>query len=246
MKSIIAIAAAVVTMSGIAFAGEMEHLSASSKFTAIDLSSIRSMELPVQTMDIKAGAVTLSGTKSTEISAAPQAASEAAPDVLIRKLSDEVLKVYKNATAGELLELLQPYCDFERMTENTLGKKLWEQATEDQRTRLVKEFRLVLARTFSGSLKMVSVAGGLSVEVKPLAAQPNPDEALVTTSVKVYGQSASSLDYKMYKNGSEWKVVDVLMGGFSAVTTYRSQFSAVIGRSGLEGLITALAEKNKK
>ena len=246
MKSITAIAAAVLTVSAVAFAGEMELTTVSANLADIDLSAIRSVNVPVPAGALKAGPGGLPAANNSELSPADPGASDIAPDALVRTLSDEVLKSYKTATTEELLALLQPYCDFERMTEHAMGKKFWEQATEEQRKNIVKEFRMILARTFSGSLKAISMAGGLSVEVKPLGPQQNPDEALVNTVVKVYGQTASSLDYRLNKKGAAWKVSDVLMSGFSAVTTYRSQFAAVIGRSGIDGLINALAEKNKK
>jgi phospholipid transport system substrate-binding protein len=42
-----------------------------------------------------------------------------------------------------------------------------------------------------------------------------------------------------------WKVYDVAVDSVSLVTNYRSQFDSIVGKSGIDGLIHDLSEKNK-
>jgi phospholipid transport system substrate-binding protein len=43
---------------------------------------------------------------------------------------------------------------------------------------------------------------------------------------------------------STWKVYDVVVEGVSLVTNYRSSFSEEVSRSGIDGLIKTLKERN--
>ncbi|MCC6880313.1 MAG: ABC transporter substrate-binding protein, partial [Rhodocyclaceae bacterium] len=47
------------------------------------------------------------------------------------------------------------------------------------------------------------------------------------------------------KNGSAWKVYDVVVAGVSLVTNYRSSFATEIRNGGIDGLIKTLKAKNK-
>jgi len=41
-------------------------------------------------------------------------------------------------------------------------------------------------------------------------------------------------------------VIDIIIEGVSLITNYRSQFSSEIKTNGMDGLIKALAQKNKE
>ena len=49
----------------------------------------------------------------------------------------------------------------------------------------------------------------------------------------------------MWKSPQGWKVYDINVENVSLIITYRSQFSEEVARSGIEGLIAKLAEKNR-
>jgi phospholipid transport system substrate-binding protein len=49
----------------------------------------------------------------------------------------------------------------------------------------------------------------------------------------------------MEKTDSGWKVFDVLIDGASLVTTYRGSFNDQIQKSGVDGLVKTLQERNQ-
>ncbi len=49
----------------------------------------------------------------------------------------------------------------------------------------------------------------------------------------------------MEKTAQGWKVYDITVENVSLVITYRSQFGEEVGRSGIDGLIRSLVEKNR-
>jgi len=166
-----------------------------------------------------------------------------APDVMVKTMTDEVLKIVKTAPKEEIIALLLPNFNFEHMTRLAAGK-YWPQAAEEQRKGLVTEFRTLLVRTYSIALDMA--AKGSVIEVKPLGPQQAPGEAVVKTVAKQSGQSPINIDYRMELVGTAWQAYDVTIDGISLVTNYRSQFASVIAGSGMDGLIKVLAEKNGK
>ncbi|MCK5364037.1 MAG: ABC transporter substrate-binding protein, partial [Gammaproteobacteria bacterium] len=52
------------------------------------------------------------------------------------------------------------------------------------------------------------------------------------------------VNYRLHCRNNVWKLFDVSIAGVSMVTTYRSAFSAEVKKSGLDGLIKALQQKN--
>jgi phospholipid transport system substrate-binding protein len=49
----------------------------------------------------------------------------------------------------------------------------------------------------------------------------------------------------MAKTPDGWKAYDVIVAGVSLVTNYRDEFNDEIKRSGVDGLIKKLTDKNK-
>ena len=188
------------------------------------------------------------------LGAAPGArAADEAPEVLIKRLSDEVLDMIradKSIQGGALKPLIaivdnkiMPNVDFVRMTASATGPA-WRRATPEQRQKLQDEFKILLVRTYAGALKQVS---DQTVEVKPMRAGPDDKEVLVRTQVTGRGDPIQ-LDYRLERTpgqGAGWKIFDLNVLGVWLVTNYRSQFGEQINQNGIDGLIKALAERNQ-
>ena len=50
----------------------------------------------------------------------------------------------------------------------------------------------------------------------------------------------------MRKSDAGWKVYDVVVGDLSLVQSYRGTFNTEVQKGGVEGLIKALADKNRQ
>ena len=181
-----------------------------------------------------------------------QAADEA-PDLLIKRLADDVLatiKADKSIQAGDTAKVMvlvenkiMPNVDFQRMTAAAVGPA-WRQASPDQQKRLQQEFKTLLVRTYSGALAQVDEQ---VITVKPLRASPTDSEVVVRTEIRGRGDPIQ-LDYRLEKTpgqGAGWKIYNLNVLGVWLVETYRSQFAQEINAKGLDGLIASLAERNK-
>jgi phospholipid transport system substrate-binding protein len=183
-------------------------------------------------------------------SGAAMAQAVEAPDVLIKRLSSEVLDTIKSDKAiqgGDTSKVIalvdskiMPNLNFARMTASAVGRS-WRQATPEQQKRLQDEFKVLLVRTYSGALSEVK---DQTIAMKPLRSAPEDTEVIVRTEVKGRGDPIQ-LDYRMEKAATGWKIYDLNVLGVWLVETYRSQFAQEINASGVDGLITKLAERNK-
>jgi phospholipid transport system substrate-binding protein len=185
-------------------------------------------------------------------SAFANAPANEAPDALVKRISADVLetaKTDKEIQAGNqkrVMDLVEtkilPYVDFERMTALAAGRA-WRDATPEQKKQLSQEFRTLLIFTYSGALSQVK---NETVEFKPMRADPADNEVEVRSQVNVARGEPVQLNYRLEKSGTGWKIFDINVLGAWLVETYKGNFAAEISKSGIDGLIKALAERNKK
>ncbi len=180
-------------------------------------------------------------------------AATEAPDALIKRISTEVLnaaksnKEIKQGNQRQIYTLVEnkifPYVDFQRMTSLAAGR-YWRQATPAQKEQLTKEFRDLLVYTYSNAMSKVD---NQRLEFKPLRMAPDATETVVYSRiVQPRGGDPIELSYRMEKTDNGWKIYDVNVMGAWLVETYKGTFSSEIGRSGIDGLIQMLAQKNKQ
>ncbi|MES2634723.1 MAG: ABC transporter substrate-binding protein [Pseudomonadota bacterium] len=180
-------------------------------------------------------------------------AAEETPDVMIKRLSDEVLGAIrqdKAIQAGDTSRVIalvdskiMPNVNFQRMTAAAVGPA-WRQATPEQQRRLQEEFKILLVRTYSGALSQVD---DQTISIKPQRGATTDTDVLVRTEIRGRGDPIQ-LDYRLEKTpgqGSGWKIYNLNVLGVWLVETYRSQFATEINSKGIDGLITALATRNK-
>jgi len=180
------------------------------------------------------------------------AQAQEGPDALVKRLSQEILDTAKNdkdIQAGNQKKVydmvenkILPYIDFPRMTSLAAGKS-WKEATPDQQKQLTNEFRTLLVFTYSGAISQIK---DQRVEFKPLRADPADTEVEVRSQVIQARGEPVVLNYRLEKLPAGWKIFDINVLGAWLVETYKGSFAAEISKSGIDGLIKTLAEKNKK
>jgi len=174
----------------------------------------------------------------------------ARPDAMVKAVTSEVTAVLKHdRAAGERTDIdrlvekkILPLFDFQRMTSMAVARN-WRDASPEQQSALVAEFRTLLVRTYSVSL---SSYRDQEIDYKPLRAVAGDTEVLVMSSVRQPGAQAVTIDYAMEDTLAGWKVYDVKVAGVSLVITYRETFAATVRDGGIDGLIETLAGKNRQ
>jgi phospholipid transport system substrate-binding protein len=171
------------------------------------------------------------------------------PDAMMSSLTEEVMAVlHEDRAAGrdsDLAQLIEkrivPVFDFPHMTRIALARS-WRLASPAQQAELTAQFKTLLVRTYSRSLAEL---GDQAIHYKPLRAAAGESDVTVRSSLRRSGAEPLNIDYDMSYGLAGWQVYDVKIAGVSLVLAYRESFAGVVRESGIDGLIKALAEKNR-
>jgi phospholipid transport system substrate-binding protein len=179
------------------------------------------------------------------------AASQTAPDELIRKISDKVLHILVTDEAlrdgdtrqaiGLVEQVVLPHFNFRRMTMLAVGRD-WRNATPAQQQRLTDAFYQLLVRTYSNALTLYR---DQTIGVSPLRAQPTDKMVKVQTEIRKTDGQPVTVDYLLEQGSDGWKVFDVVIAGASLVSNYRGTFAQQIHTGGIDRLIDALEAKGR-
>lgn len=177
--------------------------------------------------------------------------AQEAPDALVQRVTEDVLEIIRkdrdiqSGDTRKVIELVDkkvlPNFNFTHMTALALGKE-WRKATPQQQSQLTAEFKTLLVRTYSNALTSYK---NQKVVYKPFKMASAETDVLVRTEVLQPGGKPVQLDYSLEKQEQGWKVYDVVVAGISLVTNYRDQFNQEVRNGGIDGLIAAIAAKNR-
>ncbi len=187
------------------------------------------------------------------LAASAHASSMEAPDALVKRISKEVMdaakanKEIKQGNQKQIYALVEntifPHVNFQRMTSLAAGR-YWRQATPEQKEQLTREFRDLLVYTYANAVTKID---NQRLEFKPLRMSPNATDVVVYSRIiQPRGGEPIELSYRMEKTDNGWKIYDVNVLGAWLIETYKGTFASEISRSGIDGLINALAQKNKQ
>lgn len=170
------------------------------------------------------------------------------PQQVIQSVSQQLQQKLQNkAFASNFAQVtrfvdgvIYPHTDFDVIAPLVLGKH-WKTATPDERERFKNEFRTMLVRSYSRAFVEYS---NWTIRFLPLDAGADAKKVIVKTEVLQPNLNPVSVDYRMFFKGN-WRVYDIIIGGVSLVTNYRSTFSEDIQKKGsLSAVIDALAKRN--
>jgi len=177
--------------------------------------------------------------------------AQEAPDALVRQVTEDVLDIIRkdkdiqNGNAHKVIDLVDkkvlPHFNFTHMTALAVGKD-WRKASPQQQQQLAGEFKTMLVRTYSNALTGYK---NQKIVYKPFKMNAGDTDVLVRTEVVQPGSKPVQLDYSLEKLEAGWKVYDMTVAGISLVTNYRDQFAQEVRSGGIDGLIAAIAAKNK-
>ena len=180
---------------------------------------------------------------------AGQAWAASEPQDVVKKLDDGLITMMKAGPAAGFAgraavigPVLDQVVDLAEMTRLTLGAA-GRNVTPEQMDKVVAAFRRFsvanYARNFDsfGGEKFEQDAprsGGAGVMVVPTKLIPGDGSAPV------------ELDYVLKVSGDQWKITDVLAdGAISQMAARRSEFTGILRKDGVDGLVNALDARTK-
>jgi phospholipid transport system substrate-binding protein len=171
----------------------------------------------------------------------PQLPIHTASEKLQERLQDKSFTKDFTKITQYVNEVIDPYTDFDRISALVLGK-LWKTATTEEKERFKHEFKTLLVRSYSRAFVEFKE---WSVRFLPLNMENDTTKVIVKTEVIQPGIQPIGVDYRMFLTDGQWKAYDIMIGGVSLVTTYRTTFTNEVQAKGsLSAVIDSLAKRN--
>lgn len=172
------------------------------------------------------------------------------PVEMLKRTSDQVIKILVDEREQlqqnpdriyQIVdEYILPYIDDVSMAKLALGKN-WRKASREQKLAFVDEFRNLLVRTYSKSLLEFR---DQKINFFPVNVDKDTKKISVKAEVIQPGGPPVPLAYRMRIKNDAWKVYDIKVDGISLVTSYRGTFTQEVRKSGIDGLLKYLRDKN--
>ena len=165
---------------------------------------------------------------------------------VIQSGTDKVLTIIHQSKTGqaphlrqeedEIFKIVSSYFNFDEMSKRSLGDP-WDQQSPEKRQEFAELFKRLLFNTYVDRMENYHNEKGFYDSQKV-----ENDFALVRTRF-VHQTENIKIDYRLHKEGGQWKVYDVVVKGVSYVQNYRSQFDSILGKQSFDSLLRMLREK---
>lgn len=160
-------------------------------------------------------------------------------DRVIKILEDPQMKLEARAAerraairvvAGELF-------DFREISQRSLARH-WQQRSPAEREEFSRLFGDLLELSYVSKIELYS-----GEKIQYLGEMLDGEYATVRTRIVTKQGTEIPVDYRLLRQGDQWRAYDVLIEGVSLVGNYRTQFNSVIRRSSYDGLVKALRSR---
>ena len=125
--------------------------------------------------------------------------------------------------------------DVPLVTRFVIGRH-WKSATDEQRAEFSAIFLDFLARVYASRFDSYSY-GGEQFTVRSAIADESGDTIVRARVARPSGADPVELDFRVRTRDGTHKVVDLYVEGISMLLTHRVEFSSVINRKGIDGLL---------
>jgi phospholipid transport system substrate-binding protein len=178
----------------------------------------------------------------------PRLTSAAAfsPMEVIREGTDKVLTILNQSQTGqahplrqregEILAVVSNYFDFDEMSKRSLGVS-WKQQPSEKNQEFTGLFRKLLFNTYVDRMENYH-----NEKIFYDSQKVDGDYAVVKTHF-LYQSDDIAVDYRLHREGEQWKVYDVVVEGISYVNNYRSQIASILANRSFEALLSLLRQK---
>ena len=167
------------------------------------------------------------------------------PAETVHRFYDALLNAMQNGGSlgdkgryDRLAPVINQSFDVPYMTQRAVGPG-WAKLTPTQQQAVTEAFQRYTTATYAGRFDSYS---GEKFQVGDV--QPTSFGTIVRSQIVKSDGAPVSINYLMHENSGAWQIADVyLTGTISQLANLRSQFSAVLARQGVDGLIAMLNEK---
>lgn len=131
--------------------------------------------------------------------------------------------------------------DLTKITRIVVSKE-WKTLTIEQKKELIRKFSTLSIASYAHYFNSFS---GQSFKVVS-AKQLSPGQIYVHTFLVLPDDKDVSMDYLLKKTGDDWRIINIITQGVSDLALKRSEYVAVIQKSGFDALLAELSVKIEK
>jgi phospholipid transport system substrate-binding protein len=129
--------------------------------------------------------------------------------------------------------------DLPLMTRISVGPQ-WTTLTPDQQTKVIEAFKQLSIATYASRFDGY---GGEQFQITGESPANGGDDIVDTKLVRPNDEPVE-LNYRLRKNGDDWKIIDVYLSGtISQLANYRSEFAATLRSGGADALVALINQK---
>ena len=138
----------------------------------------------------------------------------------------------KDPTAiyGVVNQVILPHVDFVEMSKWMAGKAVWGQASAADQAAFIREFKILVVRTYAASLNRYTDE---KIEFLPMQKSASTSRIQIASKIHRSNKEDVRVDYRLIACGDEWKLYDVIIEGVSLLKGFQAQFSEQIHNEGL-------------
>jgi len=163
----------------------------------------------------------------------------------VRSLYDTLLATMRNGPAlgargryTQIEPIVRRVFDIPLMTRLAVGPE-WTDLSASQRQQVSHAFARYIAAVYAERFDSYS-----GERLRVIGEQRSPGGAIITSQIIKSDGEPVTINYLMRQNGGVWQIADVYLDGtISELATRRSEFTAILRRGGINGLIEALNTK---
>ena len=176
----------------------------------------------------------------------PAVATPDGASAFVKNLVDAAILVLKIPVEEQarrergLRDLLIENFDLPLITRLVVGR-YWRKANAAQKEAFMMVFEQHMVQVYTSQLGVYS---DQRVEMRTVAARTDKD-TIVGTEIMRQSDPPLRLDWLVRETNGSYKIIDLAAEGVSMMTTKRSEFSSVIAREGIDGLINRLEQLNQ-
>ena len=172
---------------------------------------------------------------------AAQPAQAASASEFIRALGDEAIRVLQDPEAtlegreATFRALLKDGFDIDFLGRFVLAQQ-WRRASPEQRSEYQELFGEYILATYSSRF------GGYAGEALTIIRERPAGKRDVVVSTRINRPSGTPIraDWRVRADEGAFRIIDVSVEGVSMAITHRSEFGALVQRSGIDGLLGVL------
>jgi len=196
------------------------------------------------------GAIALLGSVAGSRPGAAAVKQEQEAGALVKRLVEHILHVISadHGDTGQehrLMAAIESQTDLSLLARMTMGR-YWRRATSRQRTAYVDVFGRYLLQSFTSRLRRYAGAdlGTTRDRFAIISTQPAGKNDMIVRT-QIYPPSGASLevDWRLRSRDGRLFIIDLVVEGISLLVSQRSEFSSVVERIGIDGLIGELQSR---